>query len=303
MRKVSLTAGIMFCLADSALGQNGTSTQSGYWGLIAAFGSVVVGLILANAYVVSLFHSKRSGDTGDLARWNEKWEFSAQALGGFSWWQLALWSLLSLFFELLMIRWISSEIRIFAYFKNFVLVACFLGFGLGCYLSRRRANLLAMLVPLLSLTLIVTFPWPGLRVLMRSIPAFVGASSESNLWGAPAEFSFPLLAAAIAVIVPIFSLICFSLIPLGQLVGWYLENSGSGILAYTLNVLASLLGILLYTLLCFFYQPPVMWFLVAGLVMAFLLWKLPRLRWLTALAFMAMVGRFYGHGWPAEPRY
>jgi len=134
MRKVSLTAGIMFCLADSALGQNGTSTQSGYWGLIAAFGSVVVGLILANAYVVSLFHSKRSGDTGVLARWNEKWEFSAQALGGFSWWQLALWSLLSLFFELLMIRWISSEIRIFAYFKNFVLVACFLGFGLGCYL-------------------------------------------------------------------------------------------------------------------------------------------------------------------------
>src|SRR5207245_1886869 len=181
-------------------------------------------------------------------------------------------------------------IRIFAYFKNFVLVACFLGFGLGCYLSRRRANLLAMLVPLLSLTLIVTLPWPGLRVLMRSIPAFVGASSESNLWGAPAEFSFPLLAAAIAVIVPIFSLICFSLIPLGQLVGWYLENSGSGILAYTLNVLASLLGILLYTLLCFFYQPPVMWFLVAGLVMAFLVWKLPRLRWLTALSSMDMVG-------------
>ncbi len=290
MRKLSLTVGILFCLANSALGQDRTSTQSGYWGLIAAFGCVVVALILANAYVVSLFHAKGRGDTGALARWNEKWEFSAQALGGFSWWQLALWSLLSLFFELLMIRWISSEIRIFAYFKNFVLVACFLGFGLGCYLSRRRANLLAMIVPLLALTLIVTLPWPGLRVLMRSIPAFVGASSESNLWGAPAEFSFPLLAAAIAVIVPTFSLICFSLVPLGQLVGWYLENSGNGILAYTLNILASLLGILLYTLLCFFYQPPVMWFLVAGLVMVFLLWKLPRLRWLTALAFMAMVG-------------
>src|SRR6266568_1960198 len=140
MRKLSLTVGIMFCLANSAVGEDGTSTQSSYWGLIAAFGSVVVGLILANAYVVSLFHSKRSGDTGVLARWNEKWEFSAQALGGFSWWQLALWSLLSLFFELLMIRWISSEIRIFAYFKNFVLVACFLGFGLGCYLSRRRPS-------------------------------------------------------------------------------------------------------------------------------------------------------------------
>src|SRR5436190_21877940 len=118
MRKLSLTVGILFCLANSALGQDRTSTQSGYWGLIAAFGCVVVALILANAYVVSLFHAKGRGDTGALARWNEKWEFSAQALGGFSWWQLALWSLLSLFFELLMIRWISSEIRIFAYLRT-----------------------------------------------------------------------------------------------------------------------------------------------------------------------------------------
>src|SRR5438132_13111367 len=110
MRKLSLTAGIMFCLADSALGQNGTSAQSGYWGLIAAFGSVVVALILANAYVVRLFHSKRSGDTGVLARWTEKWEFSAQALGCSSWWHLALWSLLSLFLEVLMPRLISPEI-------------------------------------------------------------------------------------------------------------------------------------------------------------------------------------------------
>ncbi|HEV2716494.1 MAG TPA: methyltransferase domain-containing protein, partial [Terriglobales bacterium] len=291
MRRFSLTFGIVFWLGGPALGQDGTPAQSGHWGLITAFGCVVVGLILANAFVVALFHAKQSGDSSGLrASWSEKWEFSPQALGGFSWRSLILWSLLSLFFELLVIRWISSEIRIFAYFKNFVLIACFLGFGLGCYLSRRRTNLLTMIVPLLSLTLVVTLPWPGLRVLMRSIPAFVGASSETNLWGAPAEFSFPLLAAAIAIIVPIFSLICFSFIPLGQLVGWHLENSGSGILAYTLNVLASLLGILLYTLLCFFYQPPMIWFLVAGLMLLFLLWKLPRLRWLTVLAFMATIG-------------
>src|SRR5689334_23764512 len=48
-----------------------------------------------------------------------------------------------LFLELLMIRWISSEISIFAYFKNFVLIACFLGFGLGAYLCRQPMNLLA----------------------------------------------------------------------------------------------------------------------------------------------------------------
>src|SRR5207244_8734320 len=106
-----------------------------------------------------------------------------QDLGTLSWWQLALWSLLALFFELLMIRWISSEIRVFAYFKNFVLIACFLGFGLGCYMSRRRINLLTLVVPLLTLVLTVKLPWQGLRVLIGSIPAFVGASSGGHVWG------------------------------------------------------------------------------------------------------------------------
>ena len=60
-------------------------------------------------------------------------EIDVAALGGFSYRQLVLVILVSLFVEMLMIRWVSSEIRIFAYFKNFVLVACFLGFGLACY--------------------------------------------------------------------------------------------------------------------------------------------------------------------------
>jgi len=225
-----------------ALGQSNVSQTASGLELDAAFVCVVVGTILANAYVVGLFRTARAGTS---ISWAGKWEFSPADLGGFSWPQLAFRSLLSLFLELLMIRWISSEIRIFAYFKNFVLIACFLGFGLGCYLSRRRINLLAMMVPLLSLVLLVQLPWPALRILMRLIPTFIGASSEGTVWGVPAEFSFPLLAAAMAIIVPIFSLISFMFIPLGQLVGWYLENSTNGILAYSVNVAASLAGIML----------------------------------------------------------
>jgi hypothetical protein len=96
---------------------------------------------------------------------------------------------------------------------------------------------------------------------MSSVPAFVGASSDVQVWGVPSAFSFPLLAASIEIIVPIFSLIGFLFIPLGQLVGWYLENSSNGTLAYSVNVLASLAGIMLYTLLCFLDQAPVTWFL------------------------------------------
>src|SRR4051794_41714184 len=44
-----------------------------------------------------------------------------------------------LFFELLCIRWIPAYVRYLSYFTNFVLLASFLGMGLGI-LAARRAN-------------------------------------------------------------------------------------------------------------------------------------------------------------------
>ena len=51
---------------------------------------------------------------------------------------LALISFLSVYLELVVIRWLASEVRIFAYFKNFPLLAAFLGFGIGCLIAKRR---------------------------------------------------------------------------------------------------------------------------------------------------------------------
>src|SRR5690349_15149046 len=164
-------------------------------------------------------------------RWSTQGDFSPEDLGGFSWRALALWSLLSLFMELLMIRWVSSEIRIFAYFKNFVLVACFLGFGLGCYLARRKINLLVMLVPMVVLVTIIQLPWAALRLVVQQLAAFIGASTNVQIWYLPSATTLPLLAVATAVVVPIFGLIAFFFVPTGQLVGWYLENSPNGTLS------------------------------------------------------------------------
>src|SRR5258708_4093494 len=118
-----------------------------------------------------------------LRRWVAKFEFSPETLGGFSYSRLALVSLFGLFLELLMIRWISSEITIFAYFKNFVLVACYLGFGLGCYLSRRAINLLALCLPLIALALLCEFPSEGLRNVVPTLTAMIGAISGGLLGG------------------------------------------------------------------------------------------------------------------------
>ena len=222
-------------------------------------------------------------------RWSTQGDFSPEDLGGFSWLNLVLVSVLSLFLELLMIRWISSEIRIFAYFKNFVLIACFLGFGLGCYLSRRRINLFSMLVPLGILSLFVNSPIAFIRSQMAGLPAMLGASSQVQVWGVPYmtsdAASLASLASALLICALLFVLIGFIFIPIGQMVGWYLENAPKGIAAYTVNVLASLVGITLYTLLCFWYQPPIVWFGIAGASTVLLLIKTPKLAAIAAGAF------------------
>src|SRR5215471_9001964 len=64
-----------------------------------------------------------------------------------------------LFFELLCIRWIPSYVRFLSYFNNFLLMASFLGIGLGILSARRQRFwfppfplLVAMLVLIIART-------------------------------------------------------------------------------------------------------------------------------------------------------
>jgi len=215
-------------------------------------------------------------------------EVDVQELGGFSYRQLILISLVSLFVEMMMIRWVSSEIRIFAYFKNFVLVACFLGFGLGCYFSRRRVQLMAIITPLLLLAIILKAPIPSLRSSLWALPSLLGASVEVHVWGVPAlPTNWWGMVLALAFVVPLFALIATAFIPFGQLVGWYLENAPKGAAAYTVNVLASLAGIAAFTLLCFLNYPPWVWFLVCGLLFVIAFWGSKRASIALSAAFLA----------------
>jgi hypothetical protein len=217
-------------------------------------------------------------------------ELSPEDFGRFSYRQLILISILSLFVEMLMIRWVSSEIRIFAYFKNFVLVACFLGFGLGCYLCRRRIQLVAMISPLLLLTIILKTPISPLRRTMAALPQLLGGGVEVHVWGVPAmPASWTGMFLALIVVVPLFAVIATTFIPFGQLVGWYLENSPNGVKAYSVNVLASLAGIAAFTLLCFLHQPPWVWFFFVGIFAVLIFWKHVAVRKALVATFLACV--------------
>ena len=194
---------------------------------IPTYAGLAIVLILANVYLSLLYRASRTANVDRSPVWAPRsLDFAAQDLGGFSYWQLAIASAAGLFLELLVIRWISSEIQVFAYFKNFVLIACFLGFGLGCCLCNRKIRLLAQLLPWLILALIVSLPLQTLRQLLASMPTMIGGLAEVDVSGAP---SLPHTGAewmgilqTITIIVPLFGLIAFSFVPIGQIVGWSL---------------------------------------------------------------------------------
>ena len=234
----------------------------------------------------------------------------ADGLRRFSLPALATISLASLFLELMLVRWIASEIRVFAYFKSLPLIACFLGFGLGCYLTRRKLSLLQTVAPLLAMILIVELPWAPLRHLVVNLSAFIGWFSDVHLWGRAyfeGNFVWGLASASIAVgvVIAMFGLIAITFVPFGQLVGLYLERSPKGILAYSANVAASLVGIWLYTLLCFYSTPPIVWFTILGVGMTAFVWPSARHRKLVGGCFAAMIGLFVAgeyraHWWGEE---
>jgi len=251
-------------------------------------------VILANVHLFKLYKPAVAREGSPAGKsWVDWLELSPSDLGGFSYWKLALASVAGLFLELLMIRWISSEIRVFAYFKNFVLISCFLGFGLGCYLCRHKIRLVALLAPLIVLAVVVN-PWFSWHELLTWLPSMIGGLSEVDVRGVPSlprtwtEISG--LLETMAIVVPLFGLIAFTFHPIGQLVGWYLEKAPQGIKGYTVNILGSLAGIMLFTGMSFMNQPPATWFAAAGVLFVGLFWRPVRVRWMTVAVFLACVG-------------
>jgi hypothetical protein len=53
--------------------------------------------------------------------------------------RLFLISFVILFLEVALIRWMPAYVRLLSYFSNFILLAAFLGIGVGCLLTRVRS--------------------------------------------------------------------------------------------------------------------------------------------------------------------
>lgn len=200
-------------------------------------------------------------------------------------------SFATLFVEILLIRWIGTEVRVFAFFQNLALICCFLGFGLGCYWSDRRKSIFFSIAAIAALVVLVQTPIPMWKNFLMQISNLLSISPDSALWGNLRVFegsAWALLFAASIVSVSAFlGLLIIVMIPIGQWVGFYLDSAANPVRAYSLNLLGSVAGIWIFAGMSFLRLPPAYWFL-AGIAVLLLLQPL-RLRYVIAVAVLAGV--------------
>jgi spermidine synthase len=180
--------------------------------------------------------------------------------------RLFLVSAAALYLEIVLIRWISTEVRVFAFFQNLALIACFLGFGLGCYRSNDRGSLLP-LVATCVLIVTVNLPLQPWRVALQNLSAFLTMSPDAALWGpditlTPTRFWIHFAVSA-SLLACFLLLLVISMVPLGRWVGYYLDGARDAVSAYSVNLAGSIAGMWLLAVVSFAWLPPAYWFAIA----------------------------------------
>ncbi len=164
---------------------------------------------------------------------------------------LFLISFITLFFEILFIRWVPSSIQIIAYFTNIVLISAFLGLGIGCLLAEHKSKLMN-LFPFFMLGYVT------LAFLFHNVELNAAFLQTEYLLGFyKGRINFLL----VVIIVFIFNTLLF--VPLGQKLGRCLKDF-KPLVAYSINILGSILGIVAFSYLSYRMLEPVYWFLLGG---------------------------------------
>jgi spermidine synthase len=206
---------------------------------------------------------------------------------------LFLASVTSLYLEMLVIRWISTEVRIFAYLQNTILVTCFLGLGLGFLFCRRNLDLRAGFVWLLALTTVLAVPLS--RWVLTYITTLLAGLSKQVGWTSPEAATAVLpIVAGLALTLSVMVAIALVFFPIGQLIGRLMDDDPRIMTAYSLNVGASLLGIWLFVALSAGSSGPAVWGLVLVALVSPLLFRDGSARdtALTATVLVALGGSF-----------
>jgi SAM-dependent methyltransferase len=158
-------------------------------------------------------------------------------------------SFLVLFVEVALIRWMPAYIRLLAYFSNFILLAAFLGIGVGCLLASARVRL---------------FPW--FPVLMTAVVAAVYAfrlevavppSGSIYFTSGTAE---PVTVVETTFLLPVMFIIVAALLATAAQRMAREMTVLPPLRAYTINLAGSLAGVAAFALISWLELPPTVWF-------------------------------------------
>lgn len=165
--------------------------------------------------------------------------------------------------ELALIRWISSQVRVLAYFNNLILFACFLGLGLGLALGRRHAGLVHAVLPALFALALPLAASESIGLMQLRLP-----DPAIHLWGAEhGDAGLGGFIGAVAVIVAIFAAVAAIFCAAGGALGHLFARTEDqpATRSYAADLLGSLAGVLAFAVLNALGATPPFWFLLGGL--------------------------------------
>ncbi|HYY07808.1 MAG TPA: spermidine synthase, partial [Actinomycetota bacterium] len=163
--------------------------------------------------------------------------------------RLVALSALMLFVELVLIRWPAERNIYLRYFTNLVLLASFLGVGIGFIRGRGRRDGFAVAPAALALLAVFVVLFPVQQGRGADAPVLTGLAGTPAL---PIWLSLPLLFAGVAV--------AMALIAEG------VARTFAGfeaLRAYRLDILGSLAGIVAFSLLALVGARPIVWVVIA----------------------------------------
>jgi SAM-dependent methyltransferase len=191
--------------------------------------------------------------------------------------RLLLTSAAILFVELLLIRWIPANVRYIGFFSNFLLMASFLGIGLGILLGRRGAGGSTSIFGVLLLLVVALVIGAQLNVQVSSDDELFFGLAESRA----ADVNFLVLPLVVVLVAAVLAALA---LPLGPLL-----RSMRPLKAYAIDILGSMLGIAGFTLLSAVGTDPQVWFGVTGVLLVLLVLGSRISRW-SMVGLAAMVG-------------
>jgi SAM-dependent methyltransferase len=168
--------------------------------------------------------------------------------------RLVLTSATLLFVELLLIRWIPSTVRYIGFFSNFLLMASFLGIGLGILIGR-KVDLRAMAIfPILLAAVVWLATSLELNIQVRSTNELFFGLAENQA----ADLNFLVLPLVFTLVTALMAALA---LPLGPLL-----KAGPPLRVYAFDITGSLIGIATFTILSAAGTSPIIWFTVAAVL-------------------------------------